>query len=297
MTDQAKDVQLTTEQQLSECESRIARGWTEMATALLRIRDEKLYREGYKTFQEYCEVRWGYKKSHAHRLMSAAETLQRLERSPIGVIAPQNEAQIRPLTKLPPESQANAWEKAVSTAPIAPDGSPRVTAKHVEGVVQRLTPEEAKRPGPPPPTQDVLDLRDIKKAFELIAEIPYPGDTAYEKYGFPAFGPKADTACDWMMDFIGAHRGNSEIAIRLQDGSYWHPTNADVTLWRQTYPKVDIEAELRKCAAWNDANPSKRKTHKGVKRHVNTWLSSASDRLQKNGSAPSSEFEKRHVEL
>lgn len=288
----------TEKTRLRDCEHSIRESYINVGNALREIRDSKLYRESHKTFQHYCEERWGYKKSAVYRLINSREIVDNLvEKCPqFGEVLPDNESQTRPLATLEPDEQVQVWKETVETAPKSESGRPIITAKHVEGVVQKLKAEDAKRPSPPPPTQDVVDLREIRKAFDILASIAYPGDTAYEKFGFPAFGPKADTACDWMMDFIGAHRGNSEIAIRLQDGSYWHPTNADVTLWRQTYPKVDIEAELRKCAAWNDANPSKRKTHKGVKRHVNTWLSSASDRLQKNGQAPT-EFEGRHVEL
>src|SRR5690606_26347192 len=50
---------------------------------------------------------------------------------------PANERQARPLTKLPPEQQREAWEEAVATAP---DG--RVTAAHVERTVKRLTYED-----------------------------------------------------------------------------------------------------------------------------------------------------------
>jgi len=46
------------------------------------------------------------------------------------VVKPINEAQARPLTKLPPEQQKEAFQKAVETAPEG-----KVTAKHVEKVV------------------------------------------------------------------------------------------------------------------------------------------------------------------
>src|SRR5690606_12947595 len=45
---------------------------------------------------------------------------------------PATERQARPLTKLPPEQQREAWAEAVETAPRDVDGRPRVTAAHVE---------------------------------------------------------------------------------------------------------------------------------------------------------------------
>lgn len=42
------------------------------------------------------------------------------------------------------------------------------------------------------------------------------------------------------------------------------------------YPRVDLEQESRKIIAWWFANPSKRKTRRGVKRFLNAWFSRAS---------------------
>ncbi len=46
---------------LAECEAVIEKGmdtFLEVGNALLRIRDERLYRVGFSTFQEYCQARW-----------------------------------------------------------------------------------------------------------------------------------------------------------------------------------------------------------------------------------------------
>ena len=41
--------------------------------ALFTIRDSKLYREEFKTFNEYCNVRWGMGKSYAGYLISGSQ--------------------------------------------------------------------------------------------------------------------------------------------------------------------------------------------------------------------------------
>jgi hypothetical protein len=46
---------------------------------------------------------------------------------------------------------------------------------------------------------------------------------------------------------------------------------------------VDVFLELAKMESWLDANPAKRKTKKGIKRFVNSWLSRAQDQ---GGSSP-----------
>jgi hypothetical protein len=65
--------------------------------------------------------------------------------------------------------------------------------------------------------------------------------------------------------------------------------DADIIQWQKTYPAVDVFAELAKMESWLDANPSKSKTSKGIKRFVNSWLSRAQDR---GGSSPKCEGKK-----
>ena len=48
--------------------------------------------------------------------------------------------------------------------------------------------------------------------------------------------------------------------------------------WSELYPAVDVMQELRKMAGWLDANPSKRKTKRGILRFVNGWLAREQDK-------------------
>jgi hypothetical protein len=63
--------------------------------------------------------------------------------------------------------------------------------------------------------------------------------------------------------------------MKLNDGTDWHPDDSDLRIWRNAYPGVDVEGEYRKMEAWLHSNPQKRKTLRGIKRFVNTWLKSA----------------------
>jgi hypothetical protein len=56
-------------------------------------------------------------------------------------------------------------------------------------------------------------------------------------------------------------------------GDVQHPiTTADVTFWHETYPAVDIEQAFRSMRAWLVANPTRRKTPRGIGRFVMAWL-------------------------
>lgn len=110
----------------------------EVGYALMQIREHRFYREGFETFEEYCKGRWEFSSRHAERLMLSSKTVEIIR--PIGRI-PSNEAQARPLAKLPtPELQQEAWKEAVETAPEG-----KVTARHVSRIVSKTLGEEVKK--------------------------------------------------------------------------------------------------------------------------------------------------------
>ncbi len=61
----------------------------------------------------------------------------------------------------------------------------------------------------------------------------------------------------------------------------------DVKTLADTFPGVDILAELKKIKLWNIDNPKKRKTSKGIGRHISSWLEKAQEKIPGgNGNAP-----------
>jgi hypothetical protein len=123
--------------ELAQHEEVIQRGigtFVEVGEALLAIRDQRLFRSDFDTFEDYCRERWGFNSPHARRLIRAAETVGNIKNDPMGSFLPTGERQIRPLTALPPDQQREVWQRAVETAP---DG--KVTAGHVQRVVDEMT--------------------------------------------------------------------------------------------------------------------------------------------------------------
>ena len=55
----------------------------------------------------------------------------------------------------------------------------------------------------------------------------------------------------------------------------WPLQTLQVDRWQVLYPTLDVMAECRKALAWTDANPSKRKTPKGMPRFLVHWLNRA----------------------
>jgi hypothetical protein len=104
---------------LETCEAVIAQGlrtFYEVGSALLEIRQNRLYRETHETFESYCRERWAMPQQSATRLIRAAETVNNLKSEPIGSV-PNHESQVRPLTALSAEQQREAWARATATTP------------------------------------------------------------------------------------------------------------------------------------------------------------------------------------
>lgn len=113
----------TVEATLEDLESKVSLGlrkFYEAGMALMEIRDRKLYRSDYQTFDDYCQQRWGFKRGNAYQLIAAAEVVSTL--SAVADILPISERQVRPLTKLPPQQQQAAWELACQMTDSIPTG-------------------------------------------------------------------------------------------------------------------------------------------------------------------------------
>lgn len=135
--------------ELLRYEAVIKRGlesFLDVGRALMAIRDAKLYRGTHSTFEEYVGERWGISRSYAHRTISAAQVVENL--LPIGNILPANEAQARPLARLEPDQQVEAWTDAVE------DSGGKPTQAHVEKAVAKFT-----EPKPVAPPREVKRIR------------------------------------------------------------------------------------------------------------------------------------------
>lgn len=58
----------------------------------------------------------------------------------------------------------------------------------------------------------------------------------------------------------------------------WALTEAQVAAWVELFPSLDVRAECRGALAWVLANPSRRKTARGMPAFLVAWLSRSNDR-------------------
>jgi len=86
-------------------ELKVERAFFEAGSALRELRDQRLYRNTRKSFEEYCWDRFGFQRRHSYQLIEAASIFDNLcangaheTLSTIKKILPTNERQVRPLT-------------------------------------------------------------------------------------------------------------------------------------------------------------------------------------------------------
>lgn len=137
----------------------------EVGRALMKIRDEELYKikngGAYQTFEDYCKGVWDFNSSRARQLMAAIETADNIK-SVTNSNGPKNELQLRPLARLEPDQQREAWQKALDTAP---DG--KVTAAHVQKVVRDMDPPKPYILKPHQPINSTETDEDSDAVFQL----------------------------------------------------------------------------------------------------------------------------------
>jgi len=151
---------------LIQCERVIEQGkqtFIEVGTALCRIRDERLYRAEFGSFNEYCEARWGWSDNYARRLISAANIAQSV---PIGTVSTASQA--RELANVEPAKRAEVLEKAGEKPTArAIRQAARVTAAQASAPVAPYSPPSADPEWQAEPEAETT--KDLIYNLELVA--------------------------------------------------------------------------------------------------------------------------------
>jgi len=193
------DLTVSEAERLDACEQVIERGlatFVDVGTALLEVRDSRLYRVAYPTFEAYCAERWNMVASRARQLISAANTVGNLLAVTNGNSLPANERTARELSGLAPDEQRAVWAEAVATAPGG-----KVTAVHVRAVARINEALSAA----PEPVQDVVRRYGVADA-DTISEL-----TRLYRNKAETFAEVA--ASGWIQP------GDEEAAVRIDAGA------------------------------------------------------------------------------
>lgn len=107
---------------------------------------------------------------------------------------------------------------------------------------------------------DTLSIRSAEVEGEREEELELEGEGEGSPEPKPASAPPAPSPVVASIPVVG--KGGGEAPV----------TQADIDEWQSLFPAVDVPQEIRNIRAWNLANPSKRKTMEGYKKHIVTWL-------------------------
>ena len=78
--------------------------------------------------------------------------------------------------------------------------------------------------------------------------------------------------------------------IPLNDGSIYPVYRKEAEEYAGLYPAVDVYQVLRSIVGWCRSNPQRRKTKRGVKKFINSWMSREQDRGGTRPAVPSNPY-------
>jgi len=83
-------------------------------------------------------MKWDFARRTAYQFIDSVKVIDNVRNCAQTEVLPINESQTRPLARLEPEKQKEAWQRAVETAPNG-----KVTADHVYKIVKGMRETEA----------------------------------------------------------------------------------------------------------------------------------------------------------
>ena len=248
---------VTESDRLAECEATIERGFrtfAEVGSALLEIRDSRLYRSEFGTFEDYCQTRWGMDRRNANRTIEAAIVVGELG-SIDPKLAPTNVGQARELVGLPAETAA-----AVMTAAVdATGGKPTAAAIR-----------EARDEIAPKPNHVITETRTTVETLTVDAET---GELLDQPEPAPKLPPIRKPA--WQLA-AEAERQNAEQEVRSIAAALMNLSSVQ-------YPeaRTRIRAAFAKHA--DAAPPNDRAMHNPNRiRDLAGWLNTYADEMEQS---------------
>jgi hypothetical protein len=174
--DELSEVEVLELDSLEATVQRGLRAFWEIGQALRVLRDKRLYRQNYDSFEEYCINRWEMSRRSAYYLIDAASVYENVNHG--SQILPANERQARPLTALTPSEQQKVWQEAVSSAPNG-----KVTATHINQVVKAYQKQNEKQKSKPQRSKKTIKQRieQTQKVGSKVNLASHPANTQSEQ--------------------------------------------------------------------------------------------------------------------
>lgn len=127
-----------------------------IADALKEIHDDKLYKDEYGSFEDFCHDEYGISKSNAYRLIKAAGVVASVRPSQVGTLI-SNETQAAALATVPKPKRAAVLRRARKAG--------RVTARSIRAAAAQSV---------APAASDVIDVTPEPAAAVPVSETVEP---------------------------------------------------------------------------------------------------------------------------
>jgi hypothetical protein len=219
----------------------------DLGKALADIRDRKLYRVGYKTFEAYCSTRWDFSAGRARQIIGATDQVAIIESAPTAVaVLPTKERQMRPLARLvDPVQKVEAWVAAVDAA-----GGDQPTEEQVAAAAEKVLP-------PPATTQKLsrthLDGTDSLPRTPNISPSTEANAILVAKYVAqlrseltPAEQAAVLTEMPWSMLMLAAceafrmdEQPDGNLAKRITENQWAKAINRQIVVGAYVAPRMD----------------------------------------------------------
>jgi hypothetical protein len=122
--------------QLESIIERTRKSFIEFGKALLEIRDSKLYRPQYSTFEQYCQGRWRFGRRYVNQVIRSSQAVLQLQDTQnLGTMVPkiQTERQARALADVPKDKRPEVLQEA--------EKSGKLTARSITEAAEKIVPD------------------------------------------------------------------------------------------------------------------------------------------------------------
>lgn len=139
-------------EELDAIEKVISKGkntFVAVGLGLERIRQSRIYRHWYDTFEDYCQKKWGWTSRRGRQLINSALVAEEVTKQ-MGTTVPISECAVRELSKVPKEDRAEVLTSVSKNGPVTAkaiisqaDARLYTSAKNVDAAKEK-PPEERK---------------------------------------------------------------------------------------------------------------------------------------------------------
>jgi hypothetical protein len=157
------DEELQEFRHLDRTVAKAAKAFVDAGIALARIKEKKLYRQKYDTFEEYCSAVHNISRSYAYHLAKAGaivhgmSTIEDISQESLNLL--QCESHVRELARLPDT------ESRVEILEIVADGN-EVTAARIREAVEAKLEAKPRSPRPPSPSVRINNAKTSLNELE-----------------------------------------------------------------------------------------------------------------------------------